>query len=81
MGRRTRLDEECERGVEMPREEAGETNQLELKRWDLKLSLRGSVERQAQHGPNWLKTDRVGPNWLRAESKRVRFGCAKSNGF
>ena len=66
MGRETRLDEEHKRGVRTRREEAGVTNQLELTRRDLKLSLRGSVERQAQHGPNWLKKPRIEGRELRA---------------
>ena len=57
--RRTELDEERERGVKTLEEEVGVMNQPELTRWDLKLSLRRSVERQAPHGPNRLKKQRA----------------------
>ena len=55
--------------------QAGAVDHLELTR-DLKLSLRGSVQRQAQHEPNWLKAE--GPDRLKkpivewAEESRLK---------
>ena len=49
--RETGPDKEREQGVKTPREAEARNQQS---RSNLKLSLRGSVERQAQHGPDRL---------------------------
>ena len=57
MERETRPDTEREQGVKTPRE-------AEARNWqsrsNLKLSLRGSVEKQAQHGPDRLNKPTAG---------------------
>ena len=55
--RGTGLDEEHEQGVKTPGEAEARNRQSGR---NLKLSLRGSVEKQAQHGPNWLNKPRDG---------------------
>ena len=72
VGCKAELDKEHERGVGTPGEEAGMTNQLELTRRDLMLSLRGSVERQAQHGLNRLKKPRAKGRDPRVEGQDPR---------
>ena len=55
-------------------------------RRNLKLSLRGRVEKQPQHRParlnkprpDRMKTDRLGPDWLKKPGSRIhgeRTGC------
>ena len=57
MERGTRRDEERKQGVKMPGEVGARNRQS---RMNLKLILRGSVEMQAQHGPDRLDKRRAG---------------------